>query len=110
GGRRARSGADPGRRGHRRARGRRTRRAGGTVGEPAVSFVRVMACCYLTLVLGGAQPARAQRPAAWDAHLTNPKPASDDLVLPLPCGGAIAFRPVAVPSGGAPLDDRAIVM
>lgn len=50
----------------------------------------------------------AQAPAPWDSKFANPKPASDDFVLPIPCGGAMAFRAVAVPAGNAPLDDRAI--
>ncbi len=50
--------------------------------------------------------AAAQTP--WDPKFTNPKPAADDLILPLPCGAAMAFRAVAVPAGIEPLDDRAI--
>jgi hypothetical protein len=46
--------------------------------------------------------------ADWDARWFNPQPAEGDLVLPLPCGGAMAFRPVDVPSGPGPLDDRAV--
>ena len=53
---------------------------------------------------GGAMiPARADPgapavvPAAWPATLYNPKPLPDDLIVPLPCGGALAFRPVATP-------------
>lgn len=49
-----------------------------------------------------------QGQAAWDPRLFNPKPASDDLILPLPCGGGIVFRSVAVPSGPGALDDRTI--
>jgi formylglycine-generating enzyme required for sulfatase activity len=62
--------------------------------------------------LGWATPARAQASgggaAPWDPRFSNPKPAPDDLMLPLPCGGAMAFRPIEVPSGKGPLDDRAI--
>jgi hypothetical protein len=53
---------------------------------------------------GGALiPARADpgaagvAPAAWPATLYNPKPLPDDVIVPLPCGGALAFRPVATP-------------
>jgi formylglycine-generating enzyme required for sulfatase activity len=53
-----------------------------------------------------ASPPQGQ--AVWDPPLFNPKPASDDLILPLPCGGGIAFRVIAVPSGAGALDDRAI--
>ena len=48
--------------------------------------------------------------ADWDARWFNPQPAEGDLVLPLPCGGAMAFRPVDVPSGPGPLDDRALTV
>jgi hypothetical protein len=33
----------------------------------------------------------------WDDKLFNPKPADGDVVLPLPCGGAMAFRKLSVP-------------
>jgi len=46
--------------------------------------------------------------ADWDAKWFNPQPAEGDLVLSLPCGGAMTFRPVDVPSGPGPLDDRAV--
>ncbi len=46
----------------------------------------------------------------WAAHWYNPKPAARDLILPIPCGGAIAFRPVAVPSAAGPLADRPITL
>lgn len=55
-----------------------------------------------------AAPAHAADPApSWDAKWFNPQPAEGDLVLPMPCGGAMAFRPVDVPSAAGPLDDRA---
>ncbi len=38
--------------------------------------------------------------AAWPTTLYNPKPLPDDLIVPLPCGGALAFRPVATPAAG----------
>ena len=59
-----------------------------------------------------ASPAAAAEPVLkdWDAKWFNPQPAEDDLVLPLPCGGAMAFRPVDVPTGPGPLDDRAVTV
>ena len=56
------------------------------------------------LLCGGA------RAAEWDPRWFNPQPAEGDLVLPMPCGGAMAFRPVDVPSGAGPLDDRALTL
>jgi hypothetical protein len=44
---------------------------------------------------------------AWPANLTNPAAQADDIVLPMPCGGAMAFRRVNVPSADA-LDDRRV--
>ncbi|AUB83954.1 SUMF1/EgtB/PvdO family nonheme iron enzyme [Candidatus Thiodictyon syntrophicum] len=55
----------------------------------------------LALALVAAGPAAAApAPAAapWPAGLYNPKPLADDLILPLPCGGALALRPVATPA------------
>jgi hypothetical protein len=49
--------------------------------------------------------AAAQQP--WPANLVNPQAAADDIVLPMPCGGAMAFRRVNVPSADA-LDDRRV--
>ncbi len=45
--------------------------------------------------------------ADWEEKYYNPKPAPDDLILPMPCGGAMAFRAIEIPSGGL-LDDRRV--
>jgi hypothetical protein len=49
------------------------------------------------------------RADAWPERYTNPKPLPDDLVLPLPCGGSMAFRPVPVPAEGL-LGDRRVTL
>jgi hypothetical protein len=55
-------------------------------------------------------PSAAQAPApAWEARFFNPKSAEDDVVLPMPCGGAMAFRQVAVPAEG-PLADYQVTL
>lgn len=59
------------------------------------------------LLVGGA--AAAQQPAPWPQALWNPQPMEDDLVLPLPCGGAMAFRRIEVPAKD-PLDDRRVTL
>lgn len=41
---------------------------------------------------------------AWPEAYWNPAPAADDVVLPMPCGGAMAFRKIAIPDQG-PLND-----
>lgn len=48
--------------------------------------------------------------AEWEARWFNRQPAVDDFILPLPCGGAMAFRPVDVPSGPGPLDDHPLTV
>ncbi|MCA3393127.1 MAG: SUMF1/EgtB/PvdO family nonheme iron enzyme, partial [Roseomonas sp.] len=50
------------------------------------------------------QAARAQE--RWAVEFWNPKPQPDDLILPMPCGGAMAFRPVPTPLGQGLLADR----
>ncbi len=43
-------------------------------------------------------------PPPWDAKFYDPKPLPDDVVLPMPCGGSMAFRKVEVAATG-PLGD-----
>lgn len=45
--------------------------------------------------------------APWDEKLYNPAPQKDDVLLPMPCEGFMAFRKVFVPVQG-PLDDYPI--
>ena len=47
--------------------------------------------------------------AAWDEKFFNPKPLPDDVILPLPCDGAMAFRKVTIPLA-RPLDDYSITL
>ena len=47
--------------------------------------------------------------ASWDVGSYNPVPAPGDRILPMPCGGAMVFRRVSVPSGGT-LDDHKITL
>ncbi len=54
-----------------------------------------------------AAPAAAWAQAAWPAAQSNPAPAAGDVSLPMPCGGAMVFRRVNVPSADA-LDDRRV--
>jgi formylglycine-generating enzyme required for sulfatase activity len=59
------------------------------------------------LLLPSAPPRAAPAPIiAWPVAQYNPNTLPDDLILPLPCGGAMAFRPVATgksPAGAAGL-------
>lgn len=65
------------------------------------SLATLMACLIVV-------PALAQAP--WSTDFTNPRAADGDLVLPMPCGGAMAFRPVETPAGPGALDDRPVTL
>lgn len=47
--------------------------------------------------------------ATWDEKLWNPKPLADDVILPMPCDGAMAFRKIAIPQN-KPLEDYNITL
>jgi formylglycine-generating enzyme required for sulfatase activity len=55
-------------------------------------------------------PACRAPPITWPEKWYNPHPASGDFTLPLPCGGAMVFRPIDVGVGAQPLDDRAVML
>jgi len=57
-----------------------------------------------------ATPALAQSPPSWPEAAFNPKPEAGDLVLPIPCGGSIVFRPVEVSGGQGSLDDQPVTL
>jgi hypothetical protein len=44
---------------------------------------------------------------AWDSKFYNPKPESDDVILPMPCEGAMVFRKISVPVS-EPMEDYPI--
>ena len=68
---------------------------------------RHLAAAAAVAVLALAAAPAPARDVPWPADLYNPKPAADDVVLPMPCGGAMAFRRVMIPTDG-PLGDRLV--
>ena len=52
--------------------------------------------CVTASSLGSAQAANAG--IEWNEKYYNPKPQPDDLILPMPCGGAMTFRPITIES------------
>ncbi|HYN79073.1 MAG TPA: SUMF1/EgtB/PvdO family nonheme iron enzyme [Lamprocystis sp. (in: g-proteobacteria)] len=50
---------------------------------------------------GAPEAASVVAPTTWSAGLYNPRPLPDDLLVPLPCGGVLTFRPVATPTDSA---------
>ena len=73
---------------------------------PAIGFGLVVRMLAIWSVLCLAGPGQAPAApgglsVAWPEPLYNPRPLADDLILPLPCGGALTFRPVATPADQA---------
>ncbi|MDR5900290.1 SUMF1/EgtB/PvdO family nonheme iron enzyme [Halomonas vilamensis] len=68
--------------------------------KPKNHFVALFAT--LTASLGITFSVQAQ--PEWDERLYNPSPLEDDVILPMPCGGAMAFRQIHVPVS-KPLED-----
>jgi formylglycine-generating enzyme required for sulfatase activity len=54
-------------------------------------------------------PMAAHAAEPWEDKLFNPKAAADDVVLPMPCGGAMAFRKVMVPGDSVYADYQVTV-
>jgi hypothetical protein len=46
----------------------------------------------------------------WDERLYNPRPLADDLVMPLPCGGAVVFRKVSTPNTDGVIGDVPVLL
>ena len=65
---------------------------------------------FLAILAGVLTTGSAMAQQRWPDANWNPKPLPDDLVLPLPCNGAIAFRPVATPVTSGDMADRAAMM
>lgn len=66
-----------------------------------------LAILLMTLMLPGL--ASAEGPVIeWKENRYNPKPAGDDLILPMPCGGAMAFRRVVTPYAEGAMGDLGI--
>ncbi len=71
----------------------------------ALALFGVIGAGGLGSELRAADPAPATAP--WPERLYNPQKAAGDLVLPMPCGGAMAFRRIDLPADGS-LGDRRI--
>lgn len=63
-------------------------------------LIRLKAFATFSLVFAGLAAFGAKAAENWDEKIYNPKPAKDDVVLPMPCGGSMTFRPVLIPDEG----------
>jgi hypothetical protein len=68
--------------------------------------IRLLLAPSVVALLLLAAPAAALE-ILWDAAYYNPSPEAGDVILPMPCGGAMAFRWVGVEAEGL-LDDRTL--
>jgi formylglycine-generating enzyme required for sulfatase activity len=64
---------------------------------------RLLAIGLVSFAVQGA----AEVAVTWPEPLYNPKPAPEDVIVPMPCGGAMAFRPVGT-AGTDPLADTEV--
>lgn len=64
---------------------------------------------YKWMVSGLVVLASMSAHAAWEEKLYNPKPLPDDVILPMPCDGAMAFRKVQIPVAD-PLGDYPVML
>ncbi len=88
----------------------RGREAAPPLARACLRSVAALAAALLALagpVFGQQKP--PEQPQRWAERFYNPQPAAGDLVLPMPCGGAMVFRRIDVPHEQA-LADRKIVV
>ncbi len=93
----------PGGRGRGRSRALRT-----TFGRPvAAGLLAVAAPAVLAGIAGALSPPERAMAAGWPKAVYDPRPADDDVLLPLPCGGALALRRVMTDVLGDPASQDA---
>ncbi|MDI2090192.1 formylglycine-generating enzyme family protein [Commensalibacter oyaizuii] len=71
-----------------------------------------MNCKILIIIAMGISIPTASYSAdpSWPENFIDPHPMDGDFTLPMPCGGAMVFRAVEVPSEGGVLDDISVQM
>ena len=76
---------------------------------------RELSAALALALLTAASGAEAQTGYKWDILDWNPKASTDDVILPLPCGGSMAFRPIGTNRATGTnkrtyLDDREVLL
>lgn len=66
-----------------------------------------LAVLAVPAVLAGLAGSAQAADPAWEERFYNPKPLEGDVLLPMPCGGQMAFRKIVVPADGI-LGDKAV--
>ncbi len=76
---------------------------------PVAATVAVVVLALAALLMP-AVPVRAQQPAEWEDAAFDPARADDDLLLPMPCGGRMAFRYIATEASTDLLADEQVIL
>lgn len=71
---------------------------------------RLRAAAGAALVLVALAPAVAAQEIGWQESHYNPQPDPADLVLPMPCGGAMAFRRIETRNTGGAIGDVPVLL
>jgi len=79
--------------------------------RPCLATSLTLAAFMVAAALATASGSAQAQEITWPEKLYNPKPSEDgaDLVLPMPCGGAMAFRPVAMAANSI-AEDQAVLL
>ncbi len=70
----------------------------------------IASLCTVALAVGAAGLAGILGRGDWEPAVYNPRPLADDFILPMPCGGAMAFRRVEVPRPDPKRQRRLVVL
>lgn len=62
----------------------------------------------IAVTVAAAHPSASPPAPEWESHFWNPRQSADDFVLPMPCGGGMAFRRIATTLPGNWLTDRSV--
>ncbi|AWB34945.1 formylglycine-generating enzyme family protein [Orrella marina] len=76
---------------------------------PCIGGVCLMMLAGLASTVGQPAHAASKSEIKWEAAYFNPQPLPDDVVLPMPCGGAMTFRKVLIPVEH-PMDDYPVTL
>lgn len=77
--------------------------------DPRCKWRAALPLTFVVVAGLGAGSLHAEAPSiAWEEKYWNPVALPDDVVLPMPCGGAMAFRPVSTPNGDGAIGDVAV--
>lgn len=78
--------------------------------DPTLRSATLLALLLLASSAVAETTAQSGGANAWDESYWNPEPLPDDFVLPMPCGGSMAFRAVRTPNADGAIGDVAVTL